>query len=277
MKVELFGVRGSMPSTGKDTHIFGGNTSCVYLKQSNGKDLILDSGTGIVALGDRLVSHAAPIHILLTHNHWDHIQGFPFFKPIYQTDRDITVVVGDVDIQAGKDIILQQMNNSAFPVSYKDLPANITLDTTSTSKKQFNINGFLVSTAPLNHPGGGSAYCVNADGKKIAFVTDNELVPPENINTTVAQWANFIEGADLLIHDAQFTDVDLPLKHGWGHSTVDQVAKLAVTANVKNIIIISHDPARSDAELFDIENHLQTHYGDKLAIECGREGRIVDL
>jgi phosphoribosyl 1,2-cyclic phosphodiesterase len=114
MKVKFYGVRGSMPSPGEHTHQFGGNTSCVYVEQTNGKSLILDSGTGIAQLGEKLIEHTTPIAILLTHNHWDHIQGFPFFKPIYQADRDITIVVGDVEDEQTKNAILMQMSGSFF-------------------------------------------------------------------------------------------------------------------------------------------------------------------
>ena len=277
MKVEFFGVRGSMPSAGSNTHIFGGNTSCVYIEQNNGKDLILDSGTGIVELGTRLLETQSPINILLTHNHWDHIQGFPFFKPIYQPNRDITIAVGNVDDKKSQDAILKQMSGSYFPVCYQDLPANITLNTDLSSQKQFTLNGFLVSTAPLNHPGGGTAYCIKADEKKVAYVTDNELNPPEIAKTSISKWVNFIEGADLLIHDAQFIDADLPLKHGWGHSTIDQVAELAIKASIKNVVIISHDPSRTDEQLSAIEKYLQINYGKQVTIECGREGRVFDF
>ncbi|MBB1378171.1 MBL fold metallo-hydrolase [Pseudoalteromonas sp. SR43-2] len=277
MKVEFFGVRGSMPSAGSNTHIFGGNTSCVYIEQNNGKDLILDSGTGIVELGTRLLETQSPINILLTHNHWDHIQGFPFFKPIYQPNRNITIVAGNVDDKKSQDAILKQMSGSYFPVCYQDLPANITLNTDLSSQKQFTLNGFLVSTAPLNHPGGGTAYCIKADEKKIAYVTDNELNPPDKLNTSICEWSNFIEGADLLIHDAQFIDADLPLKHGWGHSTIDQVAELAIKASIKNVIIISHDPSRTDEQLVSIEKYLHTQYAKQVKIECGREGRVFDF
>ena len=277
MKVEFFGVRGSMPSAGSNTHIFGGNTSCVYIEQNNGKDLILDSGTGIVELGTRLLEIQSPINILLTHNHWDHIQGFPFFKPIYQPNRNITIVAGNVDDKKSQDAILKQMSGSYFPVCYQDLPANITLNTDLSSQKQFTLNGFLVSTAPLNHPGGGTAYCIKADEKKIAYVTDNELNPPDKLNTSICEWSNFIEGADLLIHDAQFIDADLPLKHGWGHSTIDQVAELAIKASIKNVIIISHDPSRTDEQLVAIEKYLHTQYAQQVKIECGREGRVFDF
>ena len=277
MKVELFGVRGSMPTPGSDTHLYGGNTSCTYVTKNNGSALILDSGTGIAKLGDYLLEQQSPIYILLTHNHWDHIQGFPFFKPIYQANRDITIVAGDVEDKGSQHAILKQMSGSYFPVRHQDLPSNITLNTELSAQSQFNLNGFSISTAPLNHPGGGTAYCLIADGAKVAYVTDNELNPPQQTKTSISKWAAFIEGADLLIHDAQLIDADLPLKHGWGHSTIDQVAQLAIKAKVKNMVIISHDPSRTDEQLTEIERYLQTSYGKDVRIECGKEGRVFEF
>ncbi|WP_372863047.1 MBL fold metallo-hydrolase [Pseudoalteromonas sp.] len=276
MKIELFGVRGSMPSPGKQTATFGGNTSCVYVQQSNGESVILDSGTGIVELGERLIDNSAAIAILLTHNHWDHIQGFPFFKPIHQLNRNITIAVGNVDDKTTKNAILTQMSGSCFPVKHQNLPANISLNTQLSQQPSFTINDFFVTTAPLNHPDGGTAYCVYADGRKLAYITDNELDPPGEVQTSIEQWVKFIKGADLLIHDAQFTNDDLSIKHGWGHSTMTQVADLARLAQIKNIAIISHDPSRTDDELLAIEAYLQTQYQD-LSIECGREGRVYQF
>jgi ribonuclease BN (tRNA processing enzyme) len=169
------------------------------------------------------------------------------------------------------------MSGSYFPVLHQDLPSNITLNTELSAQSQFNLNGFSISTAPLNHPGGGTAYCLIADGAKVAYVTDNELNPPQQTKTSISEWAAFIEGADLLIHDAQLIDADLPLKHGWGHSTIDQVAQLAIKAKVKNMVIISHDPSRTDEQLIEIERYLQTSYGNDVRIECGKEGRVFEF
>lgn len=276
MKVEFYGVRGSTPTPGKHTLIFGGNTSCVYMSLDNGNDVVLDSGTGIIELGNRLEKTKHPINILLTHNHWDHIQGFPYFRPIFQANRDISIVTGNVDGD-DKNAILTQMSGSTHPVKFEQLPANITVDVEKSALKQFEIPGFKVSTERLNHPDGGTAYCLMAKGKKVAYVTDNELNSPDVKNTSWQQWLDFIADADMLIHDAQYIDAEIPLKLGWGHSTFTEVARLACEAKVKSLYIISHDPARTDTELLHEEQLLQAKYKNKLNIFCAREGMIVDL
>lgn len=276
MKVEFFGVRGSVPSPGPETQLYGGNTSCVSVQSKTGTRVILDSGTGIIKLGDILLRQTSDINILLTHNHWDHIQGFPFFKPIYQANRVINIYPGQVDTD-DKDAILKQMSGSYFPVKYNELPSNINLDTERTKASSFFIGDILIRTKPLNHPDGGSAYVLEVDGKKIAYVTDNELVPPGKQKTSFSQWISFVEDADVLIHDGQYVDEELDEKSGWGHSSVNHVARLAKNGKVKQLVLISHDPTRTDTQLQLIETSLQSEHHDVVQIDCGKEGTIIEL
>ncbi len=276
MKFEFYGVRGSMPTPGEDTLIFGGNTSCVHVELENGDDLILDAGTGLVKLGHKRQEVTQDITLLITHNHWDHIQGFPYFTPIFQHERNITVVPGAVEY-TDKDMVLRQMSGSNHPVKFDQLPANIKLMPELALKEEFSVKSFSVTTKKLNHPDGGTAYCLYGDGKKLAYVTDNELKPPQKTVTSWQQWVDFISGADVLIHDAQYICDDLPLKHGWGHSTFLQVTQLAVEAKVKKLFIISHDPNRKDSELLSLEASLKKQFSSDLDIACAREGVTIDL
>ena len=250
MLVTFYGVRGSIATPGPRTVKYGGNTSCVHVRLNDGSNIIFDAGTGIRELGMRMVQNDEPLLLFLSHGHWDHIQGYPFFAPIYQSDREIRICQS-IDINAvSLKAILEQMDGSTFPVRSEDLPSKIT--TVSEVDEYLDSQSFLTTTKPLNHPGGGNAYRIEEDGVSIAYITDNELDPLTAPQTTYAEWVDFCNGVDLLIHDAQYTEKDLPAKHGWGHSLISQVRQLAVDAQVKNLVMYHHDPERSDSELDEI-------------------------
>lgn len=174
MQVCFYGVRGSIPTPGADTLRYGGNTACVHVQLKDGTDIALDAGTGIRLLGKKLASTTTPIHVLLTHNHWDHIQGFPFFAPIYMPNRQIFVTPGVTD-EPHDDAFLQQMTGSYFPVPKEAIAANIDIKTYSTNS--WPIGNARIARMPMNHPGGGSCYTISEGTCKIAYITDNELYP----------------------------------------------------------------------------------------------------
>ncbi len=252
MLVTFYGVRGSIAAPGPKTVKYGGNTSCVHVRLNCGENLIFDAGTGIRKLGINLVrsKHAEPLLLLLSHGHWDHIQGYPFFDPIYQPGREIVVCQGVESNAIALKALLEQMDGSNFPVHAEDLPSRIS--TVQQVEDYLGQKSFSTKRKELNHPGGGNAYRIEEDGVRIAYITDNELDPPGAPQTTYAEWVDFCQGVDLLIHDAQYVERDMPAKHGWGHSLISQVRQLAVDAQIKNIVMYHHDPERTDGELDEI-------------------------
>lgn len=279
MRLTFYGVRGSIPTPGEAFARYGGNTACVHIVLSDGTDLILDSGTGIRLLGNELVTKTAPIHILLSHNHWDHIQGFPFFSPIYQKGRDIFIYPGQTSLPEN-DQILKQMEGSLFPVSAEALMSNIHLTVIPKEQTSWKIGSATIHRLPINHPGKGSAYRIEDNGSIVTYITDNELYPPYKKDTDFLSFVDFTRNADMIIHDAQYMHSDMPAKSGWGHSIAEEAVKLAMASNAKHLALYSHDPDRTD-EAIDmlIEDCTQfvTAAESDLHVFASKEGQRLDF
>jgi phosphoribosyl 1,2-cyclic phosphodiesterase len=280
MIITFYGVRGSSAVPGPKTAKYGGNTSCVHIELESGHDLILDAGTGIRQLGNKIANKSTPAHVLLSHGHWDHIQGYPFFAPIYQPDREIHVYIS---VEKGRKLLstlFQQMDGTHFPVRVEDLPSNNFPKFKGIESELYEREGIKVVKQALNHPGGGSAYKINENGASLAYVTDNELDPPYAASTNYDQWVNYLHGVDVLIHDAQYTEDDMPHKHGWGHSLLSQVRQLATDAEVGTLVMFHHDPDRSDSQLdeIQIENliYLKSQRAPARSV-CAAEGMQIHL
>ena len=188
MNITFYGVRGSTAAPGPTTARYGGNTSCIHIELNSGHDLILDAGTGIRKLGQKLARNTSPVNILLSHGHWDHIQGYPFFAPIYQPEREINVYV---TVESGEKLLcslFDQLDGYNFPVKAEDLPSNNFCKFKGAESELYEKSGISVVRKALNHPGGGSAFRVTEDGVTCAYVTDNELDPPGTMNTSYNEW-----------------------------------------------------------------------------------------
>jgi phosphoribosyl 1,2-cyclic phosphodiesterase len=283
MTVRFWGVRGSIPSPGIPTARYGGNTPCVSIQQAEKGILVLDAGTGIRELGKAIAAGNDEIFILLTHPHWDHIQGFPFFIPIYQPHRRIfmfpthlgpTSICGlcqRVKAQGDKTIVcplLDQMDGAHFPVLSENVPSQPKC-VTEGEMNFLRSRGFHISTIAANHPGGSFGYRIENEGGSLVFLTDNELDPPYEKATDLRGFVEFCRNADVLIHDAQYVERDMPHKHGWGHSLVRQACDLAVQARVKHLILYHHDPDRTDQELDSIQEQARSWFdGQSPRIAC---------
>ena len=252
--VDFWGVRGSVPSPGPTTARYGGNTSCVSITIDN-KILILDAGTGIRNLGGAIIGQPElEIFVVVTHSHWDHIQGFPFFTPIYQPDRPVHMFPTLHKKNVVLSSLIDQMDGAHFPITPDQVPSNFNFVTENPLEFLEN-NGFHMELVPMNHPGKAFGYKIKIDDKIICYFTDNEIDPPYEKSIELDVLTEHCRNVDILIHDAQYIEADMPLKHGWGHSLISQVTKLGESAEVKNLVYYHHDPERSDD---DIDAELET-------------------
>ncbi|OOZ16039.1 hypothetical protein BOW35_01905 [Solemya velum gill symbiont] len=275
MQVTFYGVRGSIASPGPDTVRYGGNTPCLRVDNGSDEIIILDAGTGIRRLGDELAGDHRPIYLLLSHQHWDHIQGFPFFKPAYRGSSEIFVVCFNCESHENLSLT-QQFSDPFFPVPASALPSNIHL-LDEEGIRDVNFQGTIVTTTPLNHPGGGSAYFFRSGGKSLAYMTDNELFPPNEPPTSYEEWVERCHGLDCLIHDASYTDEEIETRIGWGHSSIGQALQLGLDAGVKLIVLFHHEPDRTDDQLDEIVAECQEKVGDSMKVIAAREGETLTL
>jgi len=284
--VKFWGARGSIPTPASWTRVYGGNTSCVEIRFDD-TVFICDAGSGIRELGkDLLVRQPPPaqLHLLITHAHWDHIQGFPFFAPAYFKESHIRVYSPEPQDESRYELLSGQMSSSYFPVSFKQLGAQITADHVSPDGKK--IDRVLVKSFPLNHPGGCHGYSFERDGRKIVYCTDNELViEPEDtfpdlqnrgpLRRVPKALVETVRDADLLILDTQYDDEQYATKKGWGHSSCFSGTDLALQAGVKNLALFHHDPESTD---WEIDNKVQScqervaRHGKPLIVFAAREG-----
>ncbi|MCG8492979.1 MAG: MBL fold metallo-hydrolase [Sneathiellales bacterium] len=244
VQVKFWGVRGSIATPSADHMKYGGNTSCVELIAGD-RVIIFDAGTGVRMLGNCLINRGIKDYLFLqSHTHWDHINGFPFFAPVYRDDVNIEIHAGHLAHTCGiHQVLSSQMCQPTFPVPFAELAANISFRDFHAGESFSLGDGIEVRTAPLNHPDGGTGYRVEYDGVTICYVTDTEHV----LGRTDENVLSLIEDADLVIYDSTYTDEEYPQFVGWGHSTWQEGIRLCQAANAKQLAIFHHDPSHDDA------------------------------
>ena len=270
LKVKFWGTRGSIPSSGDDKVYFGGNTSCVEVRV-NDQLFIFDCGTGLRALGNELLKEL-PVSgkIFISHLHWDHIQGFPFFTPAILPGNRFELYAPPNSKQNIKQMLTYQMQEPNFPVPLSIMGANLTFHDINV-KDVFTFDGVTISSKKVNHPGGAFAYKLEYDGFTMIYVTDNEHYS-DKIDEKLLE---FIQGADFVIYDAQYLPEEYygldgsPSKKGWGHSTMVHGAKLAKEANIGLLALFHHDPNHSDEIVFGMEEEAKKHFPKTIAAYDG--------
>jgi phosphoribosyl 1,2-cyclic phosphodiesterase len=272
-EVRFWGVRGSVASPGPDTAAVGGNTSSLEVRAGDTR-VLLDAGTGIRQLGDALLGEGGvDVTILLSHLHWDHIQGLPFFTPVYLPTTRVRIWGPPGERTSLHDVLAQQMAPPVFPVTFDDLASRIETRELHAGER-FRLGALDVSVARLNHPGGVLAYRLESGGHALVYATDNEH--HSAVGPTICELA---QGADVLVYDAQYTPAEYrgdgcPARVGWGHSTYESAVTVARAAAVKQLVLFHHDPKRSDAAVEAIETRARAVFPDTLA---AREGMVLDV
>jgi phosphoribosyl 1,2-cyclic phosphodiesterase/ActR/RegA family two-component response regulator len=297
-RIKFWGVRGSIPVPGPSTIGYGGNTTCVEVR-TNGDIIILDAGSGIRELGLALNQEfgSAPINLnlLLTHTHWDHIQGLPFFLPAYQAKNNIRVLGYQGAREGLATILAAQMELPFFPVSWKDLPGTIKIQ--ELKKMKFSIGKVRVHARFVNHPGVCAGYRLFTKEGSIAFLPDNEPFEPLKLKLAErdgthphraraqavvqrSKLVEFLKDTDVLIIDAQYTDEKYQEHIGWGHGALSRVVSLALEARAKKLFLFHHDPSHDDHkidEMLERARLLVVESGRPMEVDAAREGAEIWL
>jgi phosphoribosyl 1,2-cyclic phosphodiesterase len=295
MKVKFWGVRGSIPSPGPHTVRYGGNTTCIEVRTDDGDLIVLDGGTGIFPLAQTLLKELpVTAHIFNTHSHWDHIQGLPFFIPIFIPGNKL-FLYGAFDPISGEGperIMNVQMQYSFFPVREVEMKSRIEY-VIAMPHEPITVGRTTVTPTMLNHPVVDLGYRVECNGKSVFFTGDHE--PYFNIydadDEGFAEYEQLIveqrlavieaiKGVDVLIADSAYTREEYPSKKGWGHGTFDSCIELARDAGVKILYCTHHEPTRSDDELERVFADAVSRYPDvaaKIDIRLAREGDEIEI
>lgn len=271
MKIKYFGVRGSIPVAGKDFLKYGGNTTCVVLEEAN-TTLILDAGTGIRSYGRQLMKEKGPvghkINLFLSHYHWDHIQGFPFFPHAYIKGNELNIYGETKYNKSVLDVIKTQLQYINHPVELSGLGSK--LDFTEVKENdEVNIGPFKLTFAKINHPAGMMVPRVQTKSGSFVFATDIEHYSvPDN------KLINFCKDADIIYYDAHFTPEEYPKYVGWGHSTYEEGIKVAQLAGAKELHLCHHAPEHNDDAIDEIQRIAQSKWDKCYAVQEGWEVEV---
>ena len=273
MKVTLWGTRGSLAAAGPDTVRYGGDTSCVQVEGPEGEVIILDAGSGIRPVG-AAVAGASRIDVLLTHLHMDHIQGLGFFAPIFDPEVETHIWGPPSATLSLGERLSRYLSPPLFPVHLRDLPNTVLHDV---DRDGFRVGSVSVGADLICHPGTTLGFRLEAGGTTLAYLPDHEPALGVEDFPDAPEWTSgnsLMMGADLMIHDAQYTDAEYVTRRGWGHSTLGQVSALAARARVGTLVSFHHDPSHSDDALDGMNGVFE---GQPFRFVPGRCGEVFEL
>lgn len=257
MVITCWGARGSIPVSGREYLKYGGSTPCMEIRTNDDEIIIIDAGSGIRKLGNKLLNeNRKKYSIIFTHAHWDHILGFPFFKPIYIKGTYVDMFGCPFAQESIKQMISRTMVHPNFPVNFEDVNAEISYH--GECEDSFSIKSMTVTPILLSHPNQGIGYKFVEDDKCFVFLTDNELTFKHPGGLDYQDYLNYSSNADLLIHDSEFTEEEYKITKAWGHSIYNDALKLALEAKVKKFGLFHHNQERTDTAL------------DKIVEDCQR-------
>lgn len=271
MQIRPWGTRGSLPSPGPSTVRYGGNTSCVEVRLRDGSLIILDAGSGIRSLGAMMgACHAT---LLLTHYHYDHIQGLPFFGPGYVPTSAIRVYGPEYEGQLPLQVLAQQMVRPFFPAPFSELRGVCAY--TLLPVEPFPIGSATIRSARVSHPGPTFGYRIEDEDSVFVYISDNEvdLATPDTLRDIL----DLCSGADLLLHDCQYTEAEYTPRRGWGHSTPRQAVRVAREAGVRTLMTFHHDPSHSDEEVEALGEEARLLARGDFDVIIGTEGETVEI
>jgi phosphoribosyl 1,2-cyclic phosphodiesterase len=273
MRIKVWGARGSVPAPGPEMNRYGGNTSCVQVLFDDGNQLILDAGTGIRTLGLGLAADAPKVGILLTHLHLDHIQGLMFFPPCFRSDAEITIWGPSSPEASLEDRVARYISAPLSPVEVRELPCSVAFrDAPAT---EWRIGDVLIRAEAVTHRGPTLGYRITDGVSTLCYIPDHEPALGTPLAQIADEWISGFDlaaGADLLIHDCQYTDDEYPAHVGWGHSALEDTLTFADRVGARRTLLFHHDPLHTDAMLDAMGSRARARWG-----ELGRAGDEIVL
>ena len=253
MRATIWGCRGSLPSPGASRLRYGGDTSCVEVRLSDGTLIVLDAGTGIRELGSQLAAERE-VHLLLTHLHMDHVEGFPFFSLLWTPDANVHIWGPPSPMLSLKERLARYMSPPLFPIDVHDVPCTATFHDLPT--EEWTIGSATVTAQAVEHPGPTVGFRITENGRTLAYVPDHEPAALGDFRNESPDWIDgfaIAEGADVLMHDCQYTDEEYGERRGWGHSSFSDAVAYAEVTGAKQLLMFHHDPTHDDDQLESIE------------------------